>query len=109
MVSYENGSNNFSSFPLKVKMASSCLTLIIRSRIIQYFLLFADGFAAGIQLGRVYLQEVQVQLRSLDPSQILWDVPQNNCCPATYLSSHKPSKWNEPDMQGTVREIRMNS
>ena len=34
---------------------------------------------------------------------------QNISCTSTYLPSHKPSKWDEQDIQGSTEEIRTNS
>ena len=37
------------------------------------------------------------------------NIPQNNSCIATYHTSRKPPKLDEPDMQDTAGEVRMNS
>ena len=37
------------------------------------------------------------------------NTPQKGSCTATYLPSHKPSKYNEQDMRSTTGEVRMNS
>ena len=34
---------------------------------------------------------------------------QNSSCTATYLLSHKPSKYDEQDMLSTAGEVKMNS
>ena len=69
---YGNCSSNFRGWPFNVDIApSTCTLFYLRSSRSQCFLLLAPGYAAGIWLGQVYLQEAQDHLRLSSP---LWNI-----------------------------------